>query len=421
MDIAKASGTDEVYNINSFEDISSDIKSVFSADTCVEKPGYLNCSHPDGRSAYLVGAPDANNNGTIEPTELQVYNTGMYLIHVNFTSSECTVELVNGICDCTYCAVEEGEFGIMSQCGESQTEYHRLKTGECVQISDISEGRVMEGDEEAIKTMSQPPFYRLVTELEDAFSEEHCTKGFDKESYKEQLPNGTFVYKTRRFLEMNCSLDGREAYVNKTDDAGVEILGRLVITSETDPNVKVSFDFEANTCSVEADGAPCSNCTTCKHNDDKDYGISASCPNAQDNSPFSGGGGTCLPVVELVGGALTHNFNGTTANSTTPTYNDTADGDSADETNDVWEEDPNNPDNEGSTDADDTDKEESDGEGSGGEGEVDTQEQGDSNGSDSDGTPKEIEGTATTSSAGCIRVSWFVLLFASLPIAAATA
>jgi hypothetical protein len=467
MNLAKASFTGEASSDatgrNSFEAISSDIKSVFSADTCVEQPGYLNCSHPDGRSVSLVGAPDTD--GVLEPTELRVYNKGMYVIHVDFNTSDCSVELVSGTCDCSYCANEEGKFGITSHCGESQTEYDLLKTGECVQISDISEGRVMGGDEEADKEMTKPPFYRLVTELEGAFSEQYCTKGSADESYKVQLPNGTYVFKTRIFLEMNCSLNGRTSYVNKTDDDGVEILGRLVITSESDPNAKVSLDFEANTCSAEVDGAPCSNCTACKYNDDKDYGISAYCPNAGADSLFSGGSGTCVPIVEAAGGDATTSSNGTSGNGTTPTDNDAADGDSTEggeedpnnpdsegptdadgtdsgesegdgnsttptdnyaadgDSTEGGEEDPSNPDSEGPSDTDGTDNGESDGEGSGGGGaDVDDEWTGDSSGSGSgsDGTPEETGGPATTSRTEFSRYSRFVLLLASLPVVVAT-
>jgi hypothetical protein len=348
--LAKSSGEYVEDQSNTFEDISSDIQSVFSADTCAEQPGYLNCSHPDGRSAYLEGYPNPDASGSFVPSALHVYNTGMYVVHVDFNTSDCSVELVNGLCDCAYCADEEGELGIMSRCGESQTDYFRLKTGECVPISDICDGRVNEGDEMAEKTMPTPPFYLVVSDLEEAFPEESCVKTIDNDSYKVQLPNGTNVYKTRRYLQMNCSHDGRTAFVNKTDDAGVEIMGQLNIWSPEDPSATVSFDFEAETCYVTADGGACSNCTVCKYNDDKKYGVSAYCPDAMSSSPFSGDGTACVSIVELAGGELVSSpsSNGTsTGNGTTPSNGsnatDTDENDEEGEADDVWAEDPNNP------------------------------------------------------------------------------
>lgn len=333
---------------NSFDDISADIKSVFSSDTCAEQPGYLNCSHPDGRSAYLEGYSDPDASGSYVPNALHVYNTGMYVVHVDFNTTDCSIELVNGLCECTYCAVQEGEFGIMSQCGESQTDYFRLKTGECVPISDICDGRVNEGDEAAEMTMPTPPFYLVVSDLEEAFPGDSCVKTIDKDSYKVQLPNGTNVFKTRRYLQMNCSHDGRTAFVNKTDDAGVEIMGHIDISSPEDPRAVVSFDFESEKCSVTADGSTCSNCTICKYNDDKKYGVSAYCPDATSSSPFAGDGTACVSFVELAGGELDFSSpsNGTSAgNETTPASGSNATNvdDDSEEADDVWAEDPNNP------------------------------------------------------------------------------
>jgi len=300
--LARDSGNYAEDDRNTFDDVSKDVQSVFSADTCSLQETQLNCSSVDGRTVTVSGTKVGNS--TVELEELHIYIVGVYVIHLEVgNKTQCSVELVNGVCDCTYCGADDGEFGIMSLCSEGTTEYTRLTTGECVAVSDLSEGMKSDNGDDEEDEINAPPFFRLVGYLADAFPEDACLKNTSKDAYRETLKNGTDVYKSRNFFRMNCTYEDRMAFVNMTDDNGVEQMGKLEV--QVDPTVRVSFDFEAGSCLIQTDGTDCLNCTTCKYSDDHEYGILGYCPGASATSVFKDY--SCVSVTDIAGGKFFDN------------------------------------------------------------------------------------------------------------------